>query len=85
MSPDRRQRIPIPYTSPWPDEGHRAKAAAGLCFRLVCPNIAHHGWRNTGVPGARYCLACVRLLNEGTPGLCVPDPHPAPGPNTENA
>ena len=66
---NRRQREPIPYVGPWSDEPHKQKAAAGLCYRLVCQNVAHHGWRNTGMQGAKYCLSCVRSMNEG---LSVP-------------
>jgi hypothetical protein len=63
--------LAIPYTSPWNDLAHKLKAEKGLCFRLVCPNIADHGWRNMGVPGARYCRSCVKLLNAENPGICV--------------
>lgn len=69
--PNRRQRIPVPYTGPWSDEPHKAKAAAGLCYRLTCMSVADHRWRNTGMGDAKYCGHCVRLLNEHNPGLCV--------------
>ena len=76
MTPDslnRRQRVAVPYNPVHGDDAaHQQKAAAGLCYRLVCPNVAHHGWRNTGMQEAKYCLSCVRLLNSYNPKLCVP-------------
>ena len=75
MSTDlnHRQRVAVPYTPCHGDDAaHQQKAAAGLCYRLVCPNVAHHGWRNTGMEGAKYCLTCVRMFSKINPNLFVP-------------
>ena len=56
----KRQRVAHPYVGPWSDEKHSISAKGGFCYRNDCNSIAHHGWKNTGMNGAKYCLGCIK-------------------------
>lgn len=58
----KRQRVAVPYVGPWNDENHTLSAREGKCYRNTCDGIAHHGWRNDGMWGAKYCLECIKKL-----------------------
>jgi hypothetical protein len=57
---ERRQKTPLPYIGPWDDSPHIKSANEGRCYRNACNEIAHHGYRNKGMDGAKYCLRCIR-------------------------